>query len=241
MDRGGSNSFGTLSTAPDGRSVEHVYTFVTSTLAAWTSEEVDRSNSNENELTNELCRVLNQTKPAEAPYSFHHQNIEDANRNTSTDFAVFPNTSTVSSALSSFNTAIVKFEAKRLTAGLGTAREKEYVIGQYNGKEQTKNSGAIERFKNETHGKDVSNTAILAYVQRHEFSAWETKINGWITDEIQAPHDATLTWANGDLLTNGVVSNKVITYTSNSARLTQSPVTIKHIWVDLTEETKPLF
>lgn len=235
---GGTTSVGTLSNAPNGRSLTRVYEFLSSTLIEWANVKEDRSDWNENKLTNQLCDVLNQVKPAKYPFTFKHQNLEDDTLNTSTDMAVFRTAKSVLSALSpDYRTAIVKFEAKRLTHGLGAAREKEYVIGQYNGKRRIKNSGAIERFKNETHGKDVSNAGIIAYIQRDAFPDWETKINGWIDDEIKSSSDENVSWSADDSLGNLEENGKLITYSSTSQRLTQSSISIKHFWVDLTDKS----
>lgn len=228
-------STGTLSSAPDGQIINHVLSFVASCAKDWGSN-TEKYASNENDLTNEFCQVLNRTKPPEYSYSFHHQNLEDPTKGTSTDFAAFKNVNSVLTALSSGGrTALVKFEAKRLSSGLSANREKEYVIGDYSDKQKPKNSGAIERFKNETHGKDVSNAAILAYVQSNTFDHWHQKINQWINEEIADSSDSSLTgkWKNSDLLVQFEQKELLVRFTSESERLTQENINIAHIWVNL--------
>jgi len=234
VETGGATTYGTLTSAPNGRSVESIYNYVALRLQEWADTDRDRSNSNENELTNEFCNLLNRTKPAELSFSFHHQNVEDPTRNTSTDFAAFANAKSVVSALSTaFNIALVKFEAKLLNTGLGNPREREYVIGQYDREEQKKNSGAIERFKNGRHGKDVSHAGIIAYVQSDTFDVWLGRINRWIQEEVNSPHDSRLTWDESDKLQAVSQTSKVNSYRSSSSRLDNGPIAFRHLWVNL--------
>ena len=148
MDYVGSNSIGTLDSAPDGSIINHIFGYVLSVLSGLEAS----TNENENAMTHKLCLFLGQQKPPEYPYFFQHQNLEDARSNTSTDFAAY-GTLAYSSPLNS--SALVVFEAKRLSASLPNKREKEYVIGEYNQERQVHNSGGVERFKNERHGKGV--------------------------------------------------------------------------------------
>jgi len=224
------NTFGTLSSAPDGKIISKVFDFVTSVLRDLGGKEID----NENHLTNELCKQLGFKKPPEFPFFFQHQNIEDAKENTSTDFAAF-GTYAYAEAYSyeGEEFPLVKFEAKRLNSTLPKKREREYVIGEYNKRKQTRNSGGIERFKNLRHGKDIVNAAIIGYVQTDTFDHWNEKINKWIKDEIDSPSDFTLTWDADDYLQSNWTNENLCSYLSKPKRKGGECLNMKHIWINL--------
>lgn len=225
------HTFGTLSSAPDGSIVNHIFAHVRSVML----EFKVKSDENENAITNKLCKALEFKKPPEYPYFFHHQNIENETENTSTDFAVFGTFAYAQEAgLEDRDDApaLIKFEAKRLSSAIPQKREKEYVIGEYENDAQIKNSGGIERFKNERHGKDVTHAGMIGYVQTDTFSDWLTKINSWISDEIKKPSDARLTWKDDDLLSLSQAFTAVSEYRSISVRLSGRTVALRHLWVN---------
>lgn len=231
MEYVGDNTFGTLSSAPDGKIIMKIFSFVASVLHDFEGKADD----NENHLTNELCKSLGFKQPPEFPFFFQHQNIEDSIENTSTDFAAFGTYSYAQSTnQKGDNFPLVKFEAKRLTAALPKKREREYVIGEYKNGQQTKNSGGIERFKNLKHGEDVVHVGIIGYVQTDSFEHWEKKINGWIKEEINSPCDATLTWDDNDYLKPNWSNGKLCSYLSKPKRKKREQLNMHHIWVGLT-------
>lgn len=223
------HTFGTLSSAPNGIIIEHIFEHVRSVLLDLKFSKQE----NENAITNRFCKALEFKKPPESPYFFHHQNLEDDTVNTSTDFSAF-GTYAYLQALQTEDTdeapPLIKFEAKRLSTGIPKKREREYVIGEYEDGVHVKNSGGIERFKNERHGKDVQYAGIIGYVQTGIFSDWLTKINSWISDEIRNPRDAQLTWTESDLL---ITSQEVIDgsmYRSLSQRVSGNMIAMLHLW-----------
>ncbi|MDR2409820.1 MAG: hypothetical protein LBE13_17155 [Bacteroidales bacterium] len=67
-------------------------------------------------------------------------------------------------------------EAKRLPAPDNkNQREKEYVVGG-------ENNGGIERYKTKKHGKWLSKSGMIGFVEEDSFHDWLDKINGWIVD-----------------------------------------------------------
>lgn len=228
MDYRGGYSIGILDSVPDGGIVNHIFSYVSSVLSVFEAD----INDNENTLTHKLCLRLGQQKPSEYPYFFHHQNLEDERNNTSTDFAVY-GTSGYSIALK--QSELVVFEAKRLTAGLAHKREREYVIGEYSQGRQIHNSGGIERFKNERHGKNMAIAGLIGYVQVKNHIFWFERINGWIQDEIVKPHDQSLTWTVDDKLSIVKSEIRVCQYLSNSKRLSDNFIELRHLFVDLTQ------
>ncbi len=232
MDSRNSIGVGTLGSAPDETILEVIFGYVATTLSNFEGS----SDANENALTNRLCKDLEFSKPPEYSFYFHHQNLEDDTRSTSTDFAVFA----TAEYFSKVNTnqieraALVKFEAKRLSKKLPKRREKEYVIGEYENGKQTRNSGGIERFKNERHGKDTVNACILGYLQTDSRDYWLTKINGWIQDEIDSSQDKRLMWEKEDCLKFSKSKKRLSFYESKSSRLSKEKIRLKHIWIDFT-------
>ncbi|MFT6338548.1 MAG: hypothetical protein ACI9GZ_003663 [Bacteroidia bacterium] len=232
MGHHSNNTFGTLSSAPDGRIINKVFDFVSSVL-----EDFDgRNDDNENHLTNELCKKLGYKSSGLFPFFFHHQNIENSDHNTSTDFAAFTTHFYAQSETSTGEPrALVKFEAKRLSSTLPNRREREYVLGEYELGSQLKNSGGIERFKNLRHGSDVHHACIIGYVQTDSFDHWEEMINSWIKEEIGSPHDSTLTWDNDDYIRihQSSISGKVCKYWSTPKRKNLPQLNMLHLWVNL--------
>ena len=223
-------TFGSLSSAPDGSIIEHIFEYITiiATELKFTADQ------NENSITNSLCKTLEFKKPASSPYYFHHQNIENDVENTSTDFAVFGTFAYATANDLDLNESpsLIKFEAKRLSCSLPKQREKEYVIGEYEVKKRTKNSGGIERFKNGRHGKDVENACIIGYVQSDTFPLWMGKINDWISAEITTAHDITLNWDLNDLLKEVNVNEKLALYKSIAKRVAGDMIQLRHLWIN---------
>lgn len=69
--------------------------------------------------------------------------------------------------------ALFIVESKRLPAPPPKKREKEYVIGP-------NHNGGIERFKNGSHGKGLTECGMLGFVEQQNFNFWHVTINNWI-------------------------------------------------------------
>lgn len=228
--------FGTLSSAPDNTIVNKIYDYLSIILTSFKG----KIDENENSLTNRLCIELNKYKPPEYPFFIHHQNLENDKEGTSTDFAVF---STCAYSQDSSNdkgsSALIKFEAKRLSSKLSKDkknREKEYVLGEYNGGSRSKNSGGIERFKNGRHGKDVLNAGLIGYIQTDSPKQWLQKVNSWISEQIHSSSDPTLTWRKEDMLVLNSENDFVTSYSSVSTRSHGNPIAFRHFWIDITNK-----
>ena len=108
-------------------------------------------------------------------------------------------------------------------------REKEYVIGNPNG-------GGIERFKRGDHGTDLSESAMVAYVQSETCPHWQTKVNGWIQDLIDAPISKNIEWNNADLLVLESQLDTTFKYQSKNKRIHQGKtdeIQLLHYWLPL--------
>lgn len=227
MSFGDTDTIGTLSSAPDGSIVNHIFDYVSTILVDFKASSVE----NENTLTNRLCIILNQHKPEAYPYFFHHQNLENEVENTSTDFAVF---GTLSYTNISSTSALIKFEAKRLSTDLPKRREREYIIGEYLHGEQLHNTGGIERFKNERHGQDVNIAGLIGYVQTESFSYWFDMVNAWIQSEIESSHDKSLHWDEDDKIKLIKSGKHLASYKSKSRRISKGIIELRHLWINIT-------
>ena len=45
------------------------------------------------------------------------------------------------------------------------------------------NTGGIQRFKDNKHGVDLPQSAMIGYVETKSFSFWQNKVNSWISDK----------------------------------------------------------
>jgi hypothetical protein len=131
--------------------------------------------SNEDYFTQEFVAILERNlRSQDLPFcvqkTYHDIYTKDANTKRSVDFYFYPGEQGKSTK------SIYSVEAKRLPAP-DKRREREYVKGE------KKNTGGIERFKNEEHGKGLKECAMLAFVEDKTFEYWFKTINQWIGDE----------------------------------------------------------
>ncbi|MDO9578056.1 MAG: hypothetical protein Q7J16_09240 [Candidatus Cloacimonadales bacterium] len=126
--------------------------------------------------------------------------------------------------LDSNDKAIFCIEAKRLPTP-GSGREKEYVYSP-SGK-----SGGIERFKKEIHGKELSHSAILGYIQEKDFQYWFKHVNIWI-DELIQDKLQQIEWNENDKLLKLNFETNVAKLISNNKRKDDS-IILYHFWLNL--------
>jgi hypothetical protein len=121
---------------------------------------------------------------------------------------------------------LFEIEAKRL--GEGHETNYQYVYGQ--------NRGAIERFKQGRHGRNINECGIVGYVQSPNCLRWIDKVNGWIDGEIVSPHDKSLKWEKSDKFkTTQYDPNDTFAFgISNSSRIDSSFIKIHHFLINLT-------
>ncbi len=129
-------------------------------------------NESETTISQSLCAFLEDFKnPDEASLFRFHPEFKESRY--AVDFAVID-------VKSCKNTPeppkpIFTIEAKRLPAPKKTkkdhSRKKEYVCG---------NGGGIERYKKGKHGKGLTQSAIIGYIQDKDCNYWFKFINKWI-------------------------------------------------------------
>jgi hypothetical protein len=106
-------------------------------------------------------------------------------------------------------------------------REKEYVSGKY---------GGIQRYKKGHHGNELTDSAMVGYVQKHDCSHWHTEINGWINELIETNTATDIRWDSNDLLVFEKDFNTAQKYTSNNTRLIDTksdPIKLHHYLLNL--------
>lgn len=131
---------------------------------------------------------------------------------------------------SDIDKAFFVLEAKHLPLPIPVkTREKEYVIGNPKG-------GGIERFKKADHGSGLAKSAMVAYIQSETCYYWQTKVNGWIQDLIDAPISEDIEWNNADLLVFQSQFDTTFKYHSQNKRIHQGKtdeIQLLHYWLPL--------
>ena len=168
-------------------------------------------------ISQELCLFLNFNRQQNEFSLFHFDrewNYEDSQR--SSDIGIVDVKTYHSSSKST--QAFFVIEAKRLPT-IGTdkktkkSREKEYVEG---------NLGGIQRYKKGHHGNNLSQSAMIGYVQKETCLHWHSKINEWINDLISNNSDISIHWDSEDLLIETNNFNTTKKYTSKNTRIVNS-------------------
>ncbi len=93
-------------------------------------------------------------------------------------------------------------------------------------------TGGIERFKRNSHGQGLNQSAILGYIEIENFNFWYNKINTWLKEEATKTSD--LNWIDTELLKDLViVEDNLAESSSLHGRLEGEPIKLIHLWVDL--------
>lgn len=121
-------------------------------------------------------------------------------------------------------------EAKRLPTP-GTGREREYVVG-----DGSKQSGGIERFKENLHGDGLLYAGMIAYIQKDRKPSWLENVNQWITDlTTHPPTNARSTWSQNDVLRQETTATPIVReFPSKHHRAHGGPLQLRHFWLYLT-------
>ncbi|MFC1595892.1 hypothetical protein ACFL4D_01235, partial [Candidatus Margulisiibacteriota bacterium] len=93
-------------------------------------------------------------------------------------------------------------------------------------------SGGVERFKKEIHGKGLNYSAVIGYVQEQDFKYWEQQINSWIDQLLAGQIPSAATWEEKDRLVHEDVNTDIARYKSENAR-EQNSITLFHLWVNM--------
>jgi hypothetical protein len=167
----------------------------------------------EEEISQELIIYLQRKAISESVLFFFKAEYKEGKRKV--DFGILTTQSYSDSK------AFFVIEAKRLPAR-DKESEREYVFGNY---------GGIERFKRNFHGRGLSQSAIIGYVQKKDFSHWHTEINSWINES--ARKDPF--WSKEDLLIKEFLENKIAKSISNHSRIDKSKICLVHLWIKVNQ------
>jgi hypothetical protein len=108
-------------------------------------------------------------------------------------------------------------ESKRLPS---QTFETEYVKGK-------KQNGGIERFKNEKHGKGLSDCGMLGFIEKENISFWLAKINKWIEDLSMSD----VNWSKDEMV-NELENRSGFGYLNSIAHTKSSKIMLlHHFWI----------
>lgn len=169
-------------------------------------------NENENSMNSQLSFHLNDCRLIDNnlfPYSF---SPEVPNSKEDIQAAL------KSSITNRYETVFV-IECKRLPTPPPEDREKEYVAGK---------GAGIQRFKTLRHGKNFSIAAMIAYIEKENFSYWFTQINSWI--EELSNQEKTI-WSHKERLQKEYERADFAKYISSHSRTNRPPIKLVHFWI----------
>jgi len=196
----------------------------------------------EDSLTQMLVTLLMQRLPQPSLYYFHPQNIENiySGQSPTVDIGVRSINESgikIDSMRYSNDEAFFSIEAKRLDSGIDRRREKEYVVGRFEG-EKYRDQGGIERFKKGNHGGTLKYAAMIGYMQSDSFAEWLNKINGWINEQISKSNTTELKWGKKDKLIKQDESGVYAEYKSVHSRINGTDIVLFHLWVNLSSGSR---
>lgn len=158
----------------------------------------------EDDISKELLRFFNDKARSE-------NLLFQFNEKKGVDFTIF-----LAQPFKMGASSIFMIEAKRLSK-----KHYDYVAGK---------TGGIERIKREQDefGNHLTSGAMIAYIQDHDKSFWENRINTWIDDLIKQETD--IDWDKNDRL---VPNNKLSDYISHHKKVSKQCITLYHYWIAL--------
>ena len=217
----------------DNKAREKVIQFIISCLPEFQNHFLNIDN--EDGLTQELVYILDNNSRHQVPlYGFSREHMEYTSKGNSPqdDIGVRGIQGIIIDTISyANNKPFMVFEAKRLDSKLDHQRKKEYVVGRLKDNKYL-NSGGIERFKKEIHGRDLNYVGMIGYLQTDNFDTWFNKINGWIEEEIISPSSKNLIWSTQDILLENQKNSLYYTYNSQHKCRTKE-IHMCHIWVNV--------
>ncbi len=198
--------------------------FIEDTLLVFQKQFKGEIDTSEEVLNEYLGKTLSYQSKS-LPFIFQQEAIQKQKKgqNRKVDIGVFCHYAET--------TPFFTIEAKRLTTSLSKNRDKEYVTGN----DPTRLSGGIERFKHNVHGTDLTESALVAYVQKENPKHWFDKINNWINQLITQEIKSLLEWTSNDLLTNvcDFKDHRLAKFVSISIKTNKTNISLNHYFVNL--------
>ena len=207
-----------------GSITKKLIVFIEETLLVFQKHFKGEVDTSEEVLNEHLGKTLNYLSKS-LPFIFQQGTIQKQNKgqNRKVDIGVFRHFAEIK--------PFFTIEAKRLTTSLPANREKEYVTG-YN---STKPSGGIERFKHNVHGVDLTESALVAYVQKENSKHWFSKVNSWITELMVEEMKTLLNWNSNDLLINTCEfkDERLTKFVSLNEKIDSAKISLNHYFLNL--------
>lgn len=139
--------------------------FLEVTLESFSEQIQIKKNTDERILNQKLFRFLTLNNSL---YYFVPENLDEHGENKSKpDLGVYEK-------IEVFDDSQIRFfdiECKRL---YDETKSKQYVSGT---------TGGIQRFKENKHGVDLKQSAMIGYIEIEDFNFWQRKVNSWISDK----------------------------------------------------------
>ena len=212
------------------KSINNIISFLEQKLVIFASENIN-STLSEEDLNQRLCIFLQtnhaQTLKQESQFIFV-QAYKEEKSSRKVDIGV------IETRFRTQNKAFFTIECKRLPTPAPKCREKEYIYGEKGTKYEK--LGGIDRFKREHHGKGLSHSAIVAYVEKYNFHYWFKTINLWINELCQINSDASIIWNGKDLLVEQYQKDVLARYESENHRIGNSVIKLTHLWIKIHTE-----
>lgn len=209
-------------------SITQVLIFLEKSLVLFAIENTNIDFGNEGDINQKLCiflqRNTNQNLEEEFRFIFQSE-YKERGSNRRVDIGV------IQASIKGRYRAFFTIECKRLPAPAPQCREKEYVYGEIETKYEK--LGGIERFKREHHGKGLSHSAIVAYVEKHDFCYWFETINSWINELCKPNSDTSIIWNEEDLLVKQYEKETLARYESENYRINNDAIKLTHLWIKM--------
>jgi len=217
----------------DNTSISKVFSFIEKCLPEF---KIKYSLLNpEDGLTQELVYILDNESREKLPLcAFSTEHMEDSTKGNSRRDDIGIRAVKGINILTTYypsNKPFIVIEAKRLDSKIARKRKKEYVVGRIEDKKYIE-SGGIERFKKEIHGRGLTYVGMIGYMQTDNFESWLEKINGYIDEEILSSSSNELNWEEKDKLILEKSNQLFSTYKSKHQCKTKD-ISMYHIWIDL--------
>ena len=208
-----------------------VIDFIASQLPLWRDDPLRPVVAAETALTAQLCRFLNHaTRRANLDHIVFQTEVPDAVAPSRTlDLAPAPvgKPIWIGERRYGYYDSLIPIECKRLPTPKRKKPERREYLYTLNGRK-----GGVQRFKEELHGGDHENGAVIAYVETQTNAAWFNTVNRWVGGLVRR---SVQNWAATDklaLLRNDQAGRVLLAQSCNS-RKSRGAITLWHIWIEM--------
>jgi hypothetical protein len=208
--------------------------FIASELPKWRDDPKRPVETAETSLTTRLCAHMNSATRKSNGWDFLQFRVEEPDEvagGRKVDLVAAPSAATIWIDGREYTqySPLVPIECKRLPIPVSTARdEREYLFSAHS------STGGVQRFKAGHHGAAHSIGAMIGYVQSHDIEFWESEIQGWLQNLVDAPTDG---WALEDRLhitKRDQVAGSASLESVHRRKGGLSNIRLHHLWIKMT-------